>query len=105
MPIVKSNEIQLNIQFFQLCSFNHSLSQAGNTLNPSHPLRVSFLLHPFILLDGPLPLFGKLFIARSHLVDSGQKASNLGLDSCDRKSPPDLPIVDEWVYDRDSQKH
>ena len=43
MPIVKSNEIQLNIQFFQLCSFNHFLYQAGNTHNPSQPLRASLL--------------------------------------------------------------
>ena len=79
MPIVKSNEIQLNIQFFQLCSFDHSLSQAGNTLNPSHPLRVSFLLHPLILLDSPLPLFGN-FIKRitknKYLMLRRHKANN-----------------------------
>ena len=84
-----NGQIQLNIQIFPIMQF--SLSQAGNTLNPSHPLRVvSFMLHSLILLDS-LPLLGKLFIARSNLVDSGQKTSHLDLDCCDRKFPPDLP--------------
>ena len=88
MPIEISNFSPI---ICQLCCLNHSLSQAVNTLYFPHPLRVSFLPHSLILLDGPLSFLGKLFIAWSNLMDSRQKASHLFLDCCDKKSPPDLP--------------
>ena len=65
---LRYNKHKLRKNNGNLSNFYHPFSQGVNSLNFPDPLRVPLSSHFLILPNCPLPLFGKLFVARANLM-------------------------------------